>query len=115
LKKQVEAAMIFNGHTQESIAALDVETMKDIQTMYADGMVGNHNIIHLLGSLATGIFNYLRSDSAAPFSLAKILGPANDYIYPPMSEEQKKAQANEQLLAFMTMAPGFNKERFSRG
>jgi hypothetical protein len=47
--------------------------------------------------------------------LAKILGPANDYIYPPMSEEQKKAQANEQLLAFMTMAPGFNKERFSRG
>jgi len=115
LKKQVEAAMIFNGHTQESIAALDADTMKDIHTMYVDGMVGNHNIIYLLGSLATGIFNYLRSESAAPFSLAKILGPAHDYIYPPMTEEQKKMQVNEQLLTFMTMAPGFNKERFNRG
>lgn len=107
--------MIFNGHTQDSIAALDESVMADIQTMYVDGMVGNHNSIYLLGTLVTGVFNYLRAESAAPFSLEKILGPAHDYIFPPLTEEQKKAQASEQLLSFMTMAPGFNKERFSRG
>lgn len=89
--------------------------MADIQTMYADGMVGNHNMIYLLGTLVTGVFNYLRAEAAAPFSLAKVLGPAHDYIYPPLTEEQKKQQANEQLLTFMTMAPGFSKERFNRG
>lgn len=107
--------MIFNGHTQDSIAALDEAVMADIQTMYVDGMVGNHNSIYLLGTLVTGVFNYLRSESSAPFSLEKILGPANDYIFPPLTQEQKKAQFNEQLLSFMTMAPGFNKERFNRG
>lgn len=107
--------MIFNGHTQDSIAALDEGVMADIQTMYADGMVGNHNMIYLLGTLVTGVFNYLRAEAAAPFSLAKVLGPAHDYIYPPLTEEQKKQQANEQLLTFMTMAPGFSKERFNRG
>lgn len=107
--------MIFNGHTQDSIAALDESIMADIQTMYADGMVGNHNSIHLLGTLITGVFNYLRAESAAPFSLAKVIGPAHDYIFPPLTEEQKKAQVSEQLLSFMTMAPGFNKERFNRG
>jgi hypothetical protein len=115
LKKQVEAAMIFNGHTQDSIAAIDHDVMGDIQTMYADGMLGNHNVIYLLGSLVSGVFNYMRSVTAQPFSLEKVLGPAYDYIYPPLTEEQKKAQVNEQLLTFMTMAPGFNKERFNRG
>lgn len=107
--------MIFNGHTQESISALDEVAISDIQTMYADGMIGNHNLIYLLGTLVTGVFNYLRSESAAPYSLAKVLGPAYDYIYPPLSEEQKKQQVNEQLLTFMTMAPGFSKERFDHG
>jgi hypothetical protein len=115
LKKQVEAAMIFNGHTQDSIAAIDHDVMGDIQTMYSDGMLGNHNVIYLLGSLVSGVFNYMRSANSQPFSLEKVLGPAYDYIYPPLTEEQKKAQANEQLLTFMTMAPGFNKERFNRG
>lgn len=107
--------MIFNGHTQDSIAALDQDIMSDIQTMYADGMVGNHNLVYLLGTLVTGVFNYLRAETATPFSLAKVLGPAHDYIFPPLSEEQKKQQANDQLLAFMTTAPGFDKKRFDRG
>lgn len=107
--------MIFNGHSQDSIAALDENIMSDIQTMYADGMVGNHNLVYLLGSLVTGVFNYLRAEASAPFSLQKVLGPAYDYLYPPLTEEQKQAQVNEQLLTFMTMAPGFNKERFSHG
>jgi hypothetical protein len=115
LKAQVEAAMIFNGHTQDSIAAIDQDVMGNIQTMYTDGMLGNHNVIYLLGSLVSGVFNYIRSNTAPAFSLEKVLGPAYDYIYPPLTEEQKKLQANEQLLTFMTMAPGFSKERFNRG
>ena len=89
--------------------------MANIQTMYADGMVGNHQIIHLLGTLITGVFNYMRGANASPYSLAKILGPANDYLFPPLPEEYKKEQASQQLLLFMTQAPGFSKDRFKHG
>jgi hypothetical protein len=112
LKKQVITAMIFNGHTQETLAELDDMTMAQIQTMYADGMIGNRSTINLLGALTNGVFNYMRSANAPSYKLANILGSAYDYIYPPLSAEELKQQANEQLLAFMTQAPGFSADRF---
>jgi hypothetical protein len=32
-----------------------------------------------------------------------------DYIIPPLSEEEKKAQVNERLLSFMSSAPNAHK------
>lgn len=107
--------MIFNGHTNQSIADLDQITMLHIQTMYADGTLGNHGLLAQLAVLTTGVFNYIRPAHAAPYRLAGTLGAAHDYLYPPASQEQLAAQANDSLLAFMVQAPGFSKERFNHG
>ena len=41
--------MVFNGHTLESVNAIDDITFAEIQTMYADGVIGNQKTIYLLG------------------------------------------------------------------
>lgn len=107
--------MVFNGHTPESIAALDQITMLQIQTMYADGVIGNQGLLAQLAVLTTGVFNYIRPPHAAPYRLAGTLGAVHDYLYPPASQEQLAAQANDSLLAFMVQAPGFNSEKFNHG
>jgi hypothetical protein len=35
-----------------------------------------------------------------------ILPSTHDYIVPPLTEEQKREQVNNQLLAFIAMKPG---------
>lgn len=107
--------MIFNGHTHDSIAEIDDITMAQIQTMYADGMIGNRAILETLGSLTAGVFNYMRQANSRPYKLANILTSAYDYIYPPLSEQDKKSQVNNSLLAFMTQAPDFKIDRFKHG
>ena len=104
--------MIFNGHTHETIAELDDVMMAQLQTMYADGLIGNRAIIELLGTLTNGVFNYMRASNAPSYKLANILGNAYDYLFPPVPEEQKKEHANNQLLAFMSQAPGFSADKF---
>lgn len=104
--------MIFNGHTHKTIAELDDVTMAQLQTMYADGLLGNRAIVELLGTLTTGVFNYMRSDKSPAYKLVNIIGNAYDYLYPPLTEEEQRQQANEQLLAFMSQAPGFSADKF---
>jgi hypothetical protein len=86
--------------------------MANIQTMYADGMVGNCGVLTQLATLTNGVFNYMRTSNSAPYKLANILGSAYDYIYPPLSEDEVKANANNSLLAFMTQAQGFDAKLF---
>ena len=107
--------MIFNGHTHDSLADIDDITMAQIQTMYADGLIGNRAILETLGTLTAGVFNYMRKENSRPYKLANILGTAYDYIYPPLSEKDKKASVNNSLLAFMTQAPDFKQDRFKHG
>jgi hypothetical protein len=104
--------MVFNGHTLDSISEIDDVTMANIQTMYADGLVGNYGILIQLATLTNGVFNYMRPANSPAYKLANILGNAYDYIYPPLSEEQKKAAVNDSLLAFMSQANGFDKTKF---
>lgn len=104
--------MIFNGHTLETIEELDDVTLANIQTMYADGMIGNYGILTQIANLTNGVFNYMRPASSPPYKLANILGSAYDYIYPPLTEEQQKAAVNDSLLAFMSQANGFDKTKF---
>ena len=104
--------MIFNGHTLETISELDDVTMANIQTMYADGLVGNFGILTQIATLTNGVFNYMRVANSPPYKLANILGSAYDYIYPPLSAEQQKAAVNNSLLAFMQQAQGFDKTLF---
>lgn len=104
--------MIFNGHTLETIEELDDVTLANIQTMYADGLIGNYGILTQLATLTNGVFNYMRTANSPPYKLANILGNAYDYIYPPLTAEQQKAAVNDGLLAFMSQANGFDKTKF---
>lgn len=73
-----------------------------------DGLIGNKSLLTSIGSLTAGVFNYIRSQNAPPYTLKDILGIAYDYIYKPLTEEQKAAQRNEKLLMFMSMMPNAN-------
>ena len=104
--------MIFNGHTQKSINELDSQMAANIQSMYADGMLGNRTIIELLGTLIAGVFNYIRPSNSPAYKIQSVIGGSYEYIFPPLTKEQKKEQVNNSLLAFLTQAPGFDKDRF---
>ena len=73
--------------------------------MYADGLIGNRGVLEVLGNLTAGQFNKMLSKGKSPYTLEDIISRAYDYIYPPLSEEDKKETANQKLLAFAMMAP----------
>lgn len=101
--------MVFNGHTKESIDALDEVTMNEIVVMYADGMIGNQSILTVLGSLVAGVFNYTRAPNSPAYTLKQILGNSYGYIYPDVPNSP-----NDALLTFMTQAQGFNLSKFKK-
>jgi hypothetical protein len=102
--------MLFNGHTQQSIDAIDEITMNEIVIMYSDGMVGNQAILSVFGSLTAGVFNYTRAPHTAPFSLKSILGTSYGYIYP-----EQEVKPSDALLTFMSQAQGFDLSKFKKG
>ena len=101
--------MLFNGHTTESINNLDENTMNEIVVMYAEGLIGNNQILSVLGSLTAGVFNYIRPQNSQPYTLKSVLGSAYNYIY----REQEKS-VSDKLLIFMTQAQGFSMDKFER-
>lgn len=104
--------MIFNGHTHDTLAQIDEVSMSQIMTMYADGVVGNFQILTVLGQLTAGVFNYIRPVNSPDYKLARILGVAYDYIIPPASPQMQKEAANDALKMFISAAPGFNENLF---
>lgn len=80
--------------------------------MYADGLIGNRAIIEILGSLTAGHFNSMLPKGKTPYDLNAIIPRIYDYLYPPLSEEAKRSQVSNQLIAFAMMAPNAPKEFF---
>ena len=72
----------------------------------SDGIIGNKKILNTLGYLTTGVFNYMRGSNSPAYTLQNIMGTVYDYIYKPLTDEEKQNQANQSLLAFISMAPG---------
>jgi len=99
--------MVFNGHTQDNIDALDEQIFNEIVVMYADGLLGNKNLITTLGTLTAGVFNYMRPSNSSPYDLKGVIGSAYGYIY-----EDKEATPSDSLLTFMSQAPGFTMDKF---
>lgn len=80
--------------------------MQAIEIMFADGMIGNKAVLLALSSLTTGNLNAKIQKTAKPFRMEDVLPSTHEYIVPPLSEEQKREQVNNQLLAFIAMKPG---------
>lgn len=99
--------MIFNGHTAESIDALDEATMNEVMLMYAEGLIGNKSVLVTLASLTAGVFNYLRATNSQPYTIKTILGNTYEYFY-----HEAEVSASDSLLHFMSQAQGFNVDKF---
>jgi len=81
--------------------------------MISDGAIGQKAIGMALSGFATGNLNSKMKQGASPFTMKDIIPALVDYIKPPLTDEEKKAQANENLLTFMSSAPG--SEKFFQG
>jgi hypothetical protein len=80
--------------------------------MYADGLIGNRGILEVLGTLTAGQFNKMLLKGKPPYKLQDIIPRTFDYLYPPLSEQDKKKQVSDQLLVFAMMSPGFSPQLF---
>jgi hypothetical protein len=80
--------------------------MRNIEIMLSDGMLGNKAILVALSSLTTGNLNSKMAKTAAPFQMKDVLPSTHEYIVPPLSEEEKKAEVNKRLMSFLKTRPG---------
>jgi len=94
--------MLAHGANPDVMSEDDYEL---VMVALNDGLFGNKSLLNVNGALTTGVFNYIRSQNAKAYSLQDVLGIMHDYIYKPLSEEEKKQLVNERLLAFMSMNP----------
>lgn len=83
--------------------------MRDIEILLSDGFIGNKAILVALSSLTTGNLNAKLKQGATPFKMKDVLPSTHEYIVPPLTPEEQAAQANEQLLSFISQAPGAGK------
>ena len=58
-----------------------------------------------LSTLTTGNLNAKIKQGVKAFTIKDVLPSSHDYIIPPLSDEEQKAQTNRGLLAMMAMAP----------
>ena len=80
--------------------------MRNIEILLSDGMLGNKAILVALSSLTTGNLNSKIGKAAAPFQMKDVLPSTHEYIVPPPTEEEMKADVNNKLSAFISMMPG---------
>jgi hypothetical protein len=80
--------------------------------MLNDGLIGNRGILEVLGVLTAGQFNKVLPQGKPAYKLQDIIPRAYDYLYPPLSEEEKRAQVSRQLMAFAMANPDSPKDLF---
>jgi hypothetical protein len=89
---------------------LDEDIFRQVVVMYADGQIGNHGVVETIGSLTTGVYNYIREPNKPAYKLQEVIGKRfYEYLYP---SQKTTKEASEALLVFMTQAEGFNLSRF---
>lgn len=103
MRLQTRAYVLAHGGDPD---AMSEEDFRMIMVSYADGIIGNKKILSTLGSLTAGVFNYLRAEKSKAYSLQDIIGSAHEYIYPPMTDEQKQFEVDQRLKQFMQSRPG---------
>lgn len=83
--------------------------MRNIEIMLHDGMIGNKATLLALSGFATGNLNAKLRQGSKSFEMKDILPSVHDYIVPPLSEEEQKAQVQRSLLTYMSSFPGSEK------
>jgi len=94
--------MLAHGANPDAMSEDDYEL---VMVALNDGLIGNKALINVNGALTTGVFNYIRSQNAKSYTLQDVLGIMHDYIYKPLTEDEKKQLTNERLLSFLSMKP----------
>lgn len=84
---------------------MDEETFNDICVMYHNGVIGNLGLLEVLGTLTAGQFNKMLPKTAKPYTLQDIIPNAYEYLYPPLTEQEKKERVSKSLIAFAMMSP----------
>lgn len=107
--------MLFNGHTLETIDAIDEETFTEIQVMFADGILGNRGIFDAIAPLTAAVFNYFRPQNSPAFRVEQIYPWIHEYSVNPDTEPTASQKASDGLLLFMSQAQGFDAARFKHG
>jgi hypothetical protein len=97
--------MLAHGANPDAMTEEDFEL---VMVALNDGLIGNKAVVNTLGYLTTAVFNYMRSQNAPGYTLHGILGIMHDYIYKPLSDEEKRQLASQRLLEFMSMKPEAN-------
>ena len=110
MRQQVRTAMIFNGHSADTVDAIDEETFAELCVMYADGLLGQRAAYESLTPLTTAVFNYMRKEGAPAYKSTQIFPWVLEYDRNP-DEEIDGSQ--DSLKLFMTQAPGFKMEYFN--
>ena len=85
--------------------ATDQEVFTDICIMWADGVIGNRGLLETLGCLTGAVYNYMRSEGQRAYKLEDIIPKSYEYLYPPLTEEEKKRQVNEALVSYLKASP----------
>mgnify|MGYP003349016974 FL=1 len=75
-----------------------------------DGLLGNKSILLALSSLTTGNLNSKLRKDAKPYRMEDVLPLAYSYIVPELTEEEKQAEVQKNLLGFLKTAPNAPKK-----
>jgi hypothetical protein len=103
LRLQTRAYLLAHGSNPDAMSEDDFNL---VMVAINDGFIGNKVVLNTLGLLTTGVFNYIRSMNSQAYTLQNVIGLAYDYIYRPLTDEQKAEETNQRLLMFMQMMPG---------
>ncbi len=103
MRLQTRAYLLAHGANPDAMSEDDFNV---VMIAINDGFIGNKVILNTLGLLTTGVFNYIRGGNSKAYTLNEILGLSYEYIYRPLTEQQKAEEANKRLLLFMQMMPG---------
>jgi len=101
-RQQARAYVWAHGGCPDNIPA---DEMRNIEIMFSDGAIGNKGILLALSTLTTGNLNSKLKQGVKAFTIKDVLPSAHEYIIPPLTDEEQKAQTNRGLLAMMAMAP----------
>lgn len=79
--------------------------MRNIEIMLNDGMIGNKAMLLAMSALTTGNLNSKLKKDAKPYRMEDILPLSHEYIVPELTEEERKAQVQQNLMGFLKTAP----------